>query len=134
VALLETTPVVFALDEDGDLIIPLRRLAGIPAVVQGVRTRLLMFRGEWFLNLGQGVPWMRNETVSQREAILGSKLDRAKAHAAVREQILATPGINRILALRSSFDPATRSLTITWRANTVFGDTDPDTLTIAVEA
>jgi len=44
--MLETDPVDWKLDDDNDLIIPLRYTKGIQAVLQGIRIRLQLWRGE----------------------------------------------------------------------------------------
>ena len=44
-ALLATDPVCLLVDDDGDVVVPMRFAAGVQAVKQGIRTRILMYRG-----------------------------------------------------------------------------------------
>ena len=110
-----TDPIDLLLDADGDLVVgtDLSLSSGVAAVTQGIRVRLLTFRGEWFLDLDSGVPYYQE--------ILGKKFDQQRAHAAFREAILATPGVNELLSLVVTFDSPTRELRVLWKANTVFG-------------
>jgi hypothetical protein len=111
-ALLSTDPVAIRLtaDDDIDLTNGLVLTSGLEAVAIGIRVRLLMFRGEWFLNLRTGVPWLVNATVPAGEALL------------------RTPGVKAITTLRVTYANSTRLMSITWAVSTVFGDTDADTL------
>ncbi len=129
-ALLIGDPVVFARDADNHLAFPLSLARGLDAVAIGIRTRLLMCRGEWFLDLDKGVPYLPTEdgTVTESEAILGQPFDPVKIRAALLELILETPGVLDVPVLRTQFDAAERVLTITWVARTRFGDTPIDSL------
>lgn len=132
-ALLSTQPLGLRLTDDGDLYRGTTRMemiAGIDAVVQAVRVRLQFYRGEWFADLGAGVPYLERDGVPASAALLGQHFSRAKAVAAFRAAILDTPGIVEILSLVVAFDGATRSLSVTWSALCVFGETDLETLEI----
>lgn len=131
--LLSTDPVGLRLTADGDLDRSsggLRLARGIDGVVQGVRVRMLLVRGEWFLNLAAGVPYLERPGVPAADALLGRRFSEAKALAAFRRPILATPGVAEVLALAVAFDRATRELAVTWSARTVFGDTPLDLLRV----
>ena len=80
-ALLETDPVDWALDEDGDLIIPIRYTRGLAAVRQGQLIRMRFVRGEWFANLDTGIRYMPNASVPARLALLGQRFNRARSTA-----------------------------------------------------
>lgn len=126
--MLITDPICFARRADGQLEIPLRLASGIEAVVIGVRSRLLLFAGEWFLDLAAGIPYLPTAGSDERIAILGQHYDAAKARAAFRREILASPGVVEVTELLTSFAGATRSLSVRWRARTAFGDTPTDVL------
>ena len=130
-ALLESDPVVFARTATGDLAFPLRLVGGIEAVGIGCRTRVLMFRGEWFLDLDVGVPWLPtdNGRVAERDAILGQRFDDVKVRAAFLRELLTCPGVLDVPILRASFVGETRELSVSWTVRTVFGDTPLDTVT-----
>jgi len=127
---LETDPIDLLLTSSGDLDTSagLRFSAGRDAVAQGLRLRVLKFRGEWFLNRDEGVPYLANDVVDETESILGQKFNDARARAAFRDVILAAPGVESLLSLTVTFDRSTRILGVSWKVRTVFGDTIEDTL------
>lgn len=119
---LETDPMDVALDTDGDILIDeqgLHFVSGIPAVVQGVRIRLLLFFSEWFLNQDVGVPYFE-ELIGDASKQPGVE-DRARA--AFAAAILDTPGVVSITQLDVVSDKQARVMTVTWQASCAFGDT-----------
>ncbi len=131
-SLLETDRVCLACDDDGDLIVPLRFLAGVDACVQGARVRMRMFKGEWFWNQDVGIPYKEMKgVVTPDEAIIGAKFNRRKVDAIYRAAILRTPAIVEVKKLELDLDGRTRKLDVTWEARTQFGDTPVDNLVIA---
>lgn len=133
-ALLITDPVCFARSpETNDLAFPFRLVSGLEAVAIGIRTRILLCRGEWFLDLDLGVPYLPDGTsVPARDAILGQRFDPIKTRAAFLRAILATPSVLDVPTLTLAFDGPSRNLKVTWVARTAFGDTDPDSLDRAI--
>lgn len=130
-ALLITDPIDILLDSTGDIDLTagdLQFSRGLPGVAQGCRIAVQLFRGEWFVDLDAGVPWMPNDTVSTEQAILGQRFNETKARVAIRDALLAVPGVLGLAQLLIAFDTSTRAMSVTWRARTVFGDTEPDTL------
>lgn len=119
-----TDPVVFARDANHDLIIPLRQAAGLEAVLILVRTAWLLWRDEWFLNRDVGMPWLETEdgVVTDRDAILGQVYDPAKVSRALRAEALAIPGVVDLAEFKSSFDGASRNLTVSAVVRVQFAD------------
>lgn len=109
------------LDEDGDLIIPLRYVRGLAAVRQGILIRVRMFKGEWFLDLDQGIPYLENDSVPEADALLGQRFDEQKALSAFRRVISATPNVQSIQSLGVSFEGSTRTLRVEWRVKSALG-------------
>lgn len=109
------------LDDDGDVLIPLRFTRGLAGVTQGISIRVRMFRGEWFLNLDEGIPYFDNDTVTEAEALLGQLFDQQKALTAFRRVITAAPYVESILSLAVSFEGTTRTLSVTWRVKSALG-------------
>lgn len=130
--LLETDPVVFKRDANGDLLFPLQPASGLDAVAIGIETRLQMCRGEWFLDLDAGIPYLPHEGVAEAIVILGKAFDPVNVRAAFLREILSTPGVVDVPVLRMKFNGATRVLTLAWRAQTRFGDTPMDSLSFEV--
>lgn len=132
--MLSTDPIDLLLDVDGDIVIDsdLRWATGLPAIAQGIRIQLQLVKGEWFLDLDDGVPYYEREGVTSAEALLGGRFNQARATAAFRAAILRAPGVNTITSLAVAFDGSTRQLTVTWAVRTTFGDTLADALTRGV--
>lgn len=123
--LLESDPQDILLDADGDIVLDeegLHFVSGLQAVAQACRIRILMFRGEWFQNMDVGVPYF--------EGILDDKFDQAAARAALTAAILDAPGVIGIKSLTVDLDASSRTLSITFVAQTLFGDTPPDLLEV----
>jgi hypothetical protein len=115
-------PIDILLDENGDLDIStgdIQLSSGLAGVVQAVKLRFGLFRGEWFADLSAGIPWWEEILIKSPNII------------AVREHfrlaILDTPYITEVTALEMTFNPSDRSLTVTWAANTDFGSTGEQT-------
>jgi len=110
-----TDPIGLLLDENGDLVVTadLQFSSGLDAIAQGIRIRILTFRGEWKLNLDTGVPYYQD--------LLGQRFDQVKAHAAFRNAISSTPGVSEISSLAASFNGRTRTMSVSWSVQTIFG-------------
>jgi len=115
----------FLLDADNDLVIDgdFAFTSGVAGVAQTIRLRMLAVKGEWFLDLGDGVPYF--------DGLLGSRFDAAAVTQLFRSQLLAIPLVSSILAFGLNFDGVTRTLTVSWEVKTVFGDTVTDSLPIS---
>lgn len=84
------------------------------AVGQSVETRLLLWIGEWFLDLTDGTPWL--------QGVLG-KQTLLSADNTVKQRILATTGVVDIKNYQSSIDPITRLYTASCTIDTIYGPT-----------
>lgn len=82
------------------------------AVAQAVKTRLMLARGEWFLDETEGMPW--------RGEVLG-KQPRASYDWAIRQRILGTTGVTGLTDYSSQLDPDTRGLSVTASISTLYG-------------
>jgi hypothetical protein len=104
------------LDEVGDMVIghgDADYLKDSPeCVAQAVVTRLRLLRGEWFLDLTDGTPYV--------PAVFG-KHTRESYDIAIRQRILETEGVTELVEYESLFDGETRRLTVNTRINTVYG-------------
>jgi hypothetical protein len=86
------------------------------AVAQLVMTRMKLFRGEWFLDVTEGMPWSQE--------VLG-KQPQATYDLAIRDHILDTQGVLEIVSYSSTRNPDTRALTVTVVLDTIYGITQP---------
>lgn len=105
-----------ALDANGDYTFGRSQgnfLVNSPTLVgQLVLTRLKLLQGEWFLDETIGTPW--------NQVILGYGTKAAR-DAAVRTQVLNTPGVTGIATFSSVQDNATRGYSVAMLLNTQFG-------------
>jgi hypothetical protein len=104
------------LDTDGDLAIEdgdVAWLDGADAVAQHIRCRLRMFKGEWFLNEDEGVPWF--------DEIFEKGVEDGRVVAILRKVILGTPGVTSLTSLSLTHDRAERELSVVFEAVTDLG-------------
>ena len=81
-------------------------------VAQAVQTALLLFAGEWFLDLTAGVPWMQN--------VLGPRAQGAY-DTVIQNAIINVDGVMSLNSYRSTLDPTTRALSVTASITTAYG-------------
>lgn len=127
-----------AVDENGDMEVPIRFVSGLEGVVQLMRIAVKMFKDELFTNQDVGVEWLPSEdqdapgAVLEQDAILGERFNEAKMRAALRREILAVPAITEILLFLVNYEGETRMCNVQVQARTLFGDTPVITSTFEV--
>ncbi len=84
------------------------------AVAQAVKTRLLLWLREWYLDLEDGTPWL--------DGILGKGTE-LTADAFIRSRILDTAGVVEIVegTYSSTFDRDLRRMSVSCTIDTVYG-------------
>lgn len=87
------------------------------AVAQAIKTRLLLWAGEWFLDTTEGTPYV--------QSILGYGTEGTR-DLAFKQRILQTPDVQSITQYSSTVD-ASRKMTVTATVQTTFG---PATVTL----
>jgi hypothetical protein len=88
-------------------------LVNSPATVaQAVMTALMLFQGEWFLDVTAGMPWSTQVLGYNTQSLY----DRA-----IKTAILAVQGVQSIVSYSSSLNASTRVLTVNVRIQTIFG-------------
>jgi hypothetical protein len=93
------------------------------AVGQAVKTRLWLFRGEWFLDLIEGMPWggfPLNDFVVAQGQVLGAGT-RLTRDVAVKMRVLETPGVVGISNYDSTIDSDARSFSVSMTIDTIYG-------------
>lgn len=121
----ETLAKDLQLGEDGDLLVENGDLvlsSGLTAIAQDAQSRLLLFEGEYYLDLDRGVPWLRVVFVKRPSLNI--------ARAVVRSTLEATPGVRALekLDVRQVED----ELLIDWHASSDFGELGPVTTRLGV--
>lgn len=84
------------------------------AVAQSVRTRLLLWLGEFFLDIREGTPYF--------QGILG-KHSKTEADVTIQDRVLGGQGVVDIQNYASDIDPITRRLTASFDLDTIYGPT-----------
>ncbi len=84
---------------------------------QAVKTRLLLWLGEWFLDIESGTPYM--------QGILG-KHSLAVADMTIQDRAVRTLGITNIPKYESEIDANTRTMTVAFSVDTIYGPTKVD--------
>lgn len=101
----------------------------IEGVAQAVKTRLLLYAGEWFLDRNEGTPWggfPLDPAVVRQGQILGEHT-RLSRDVALQRRVLGTPGVSLINSYTSSTDPDARRFTASMTITTIYG---PFTLSV----
>jgi hypothetical protein len=105
-----------ALNSDYDLDtsgLDLKLIGSAEQVRQQLQIKLKLWRGEWFLDTEFGTPYLQQ--------ILGKQLTLSGALAAVRKSIMEVDGVRSIIDFNYSFSNTTRTLSLTFTADTPFG-------------
>jgi hypothetical protein len=84
------------------------------AIAQAVKTSLLLWLGEWFLNIDEGTPYM--------QGILG-KYTIETANTTIQDRILSVEGVTNYEDYESTLDPETRGMSVSFKLNTIYGPT-----------
>lgn len=84
------------------------------AVGQAVKTRLMLWLTEWFLNVEEGTPYL--------QGVIG-KHDEQTRDSVIRARILGTQGVSAITDFESIIDPDNRKLNLSVTIDTIYGET-----------
>lgn len=107
-----------ALSNDGDYTFgagPANFLVNTPeTVAQSVRTRLLLWQGEWFLDITVGTPWLQQ--------ILGTGKGKALRDLVIQTRVLQTIGVTGINDYFSNDDQETRKMAVKMTITTIYGN------------
>lgn len=116
-----------ALNSDNDLIVEndsLKVIDESAQVVQHVRTRLLFYLEEWFLDLNAGTPWMQQVFIKP--------VNLANVESIIKQRILQTPEVDSLNTFSMNFDSSSRGLSVSFSANTIYGIIEVSEVTINV--
>ncbi len=115
------------LGSDGNLALTngkLEFITQLDALKQSVKTRLLTFQGEWFLDNTEGTPWV--------QIVLSKPFNPSAAESAIRTVILGTEGVMGLTSFSFKQESNNdRRVNIAFTARTIFGNLQSeDTLII----
>ena len=95
--------------------IDLTAVDGLESVRQRIHQRLLMQRGEYYLDTRQGVPYVSD--------ILRYNYDENLARRVIEESILSVQDVDTVYNIQIDFNSSTRRLTFSCNVRTDFGET-----------
>lgn len=84
------------------------------AVAQAIKTRFLLWYGEWFLDTTAGTPWI--------QSVLGKQKPETY-NLAIRQRILQTQGVKSIIEFNTVVNTTTRRVSFTATVDTIYGTT-----------
>ena len=104
------------LDSDGDITTSGRQFTTeVEEVAQTVQTRLRLYLGEYFRDVTDGTPWW--------ESILGKQGTLSSKEAIIKNRIVRTEGVTKLIEFKTDFDINTRTYTVTAGILTQYGST-----------
>ncbi|MBN8472319.1 hypothetical protein JYJ95_37940 [Corallococcus exiguus] len=115
----------WALSEDGDLAFVgggAVLVRGAAAIAQECRLALLLVRGEWFLDVRDGVDYFGRVWVKPPNA--------EDASAAFRAALLSVPGVESVRQVQLSLNAAERRLSVSYAATATDGTQVADTVEV----
>lgn len=111
----------FLLDDDGNLAVvngDFATISDADAVLQGIKIRLRLFAGEYWLDEAEGVPWIDQILVKNPDPLVVREL--------LRQAIAATPDVLEVTSTALEIDDATRAASISFAVTTIYS---PDPVT-----
>ena len=94
----------------------LEYMEGLPAVVQAIKTKLLLLRNEWWEELEDGLPLFQ-KILLQRGTEEGLKI----VELTIRDRIMETPHVTDVSGYEADYDRSSRRYTATITVNTDYG-------------
>lgn len=113
----ETNELVF---ENNDIVL----CSGVDQLVQNIKIKLNFFLGEWFLDTTKGLPFF--------EDILVRNPNFPNIDNIIKANILETDGALELIEYTSSYNKITRTYTIHFKINSIFGEVEFNETSIGV--
>jgi hypothetical protein len=104
---------------DGDLVI----VTGKDSLLSDLRARLEFFKGEWFRDLDEGVPFFTDVFVK--------KPNLPAIRTIFADMITSTPGIKELVSIALELDAATRTAVLTYSATSDLGELISETIEVS---
>lgn len=112
---------ILSLNANNDLYMDGNQIAvvnGGEEVVQQVRSRLLFYLDEWFLDTTVGLPYFQK--------FYTNPADLAGIESRIKSEIISTDGILNLLSFEYDFNRKTRQFAVNFEAETIYGDVRGD--------
>lgn len=117
-----------ALDSNNDIIVEdgsFKIVEDAAETIQHVRSRLLFYLEEWFLDLDAGTPYFQE--------IFIKPANLANIESILKARILNTEGVLALIEFTMDYEgPETRQLNVLFTAQTIYGIIDNNEVTINV--
>lgn len=91
------------------------RVSNSDAVLQLVKTRLLLMREEWFMDLSAGLPWFSK--------MMGRNPNPYKIRSYVAKEIILTEEVSELKSLELVYNKEIRKLDILFSYTDIYGNT-----------
>lgn len=114
-----------ALDENNDIFLKdgkIHTVSEAPETVQQIRSRLLTYLGEWFLNTESGVDYFG--------IVFVKPVNLSLIESEIKSIIIGTDGVIQLNEFELDYDSTTRKLTVDFEAETIFGVINVQEVTI----
>ncbi len=109
--------VAFLQDDNGDLALVKNQMHltdGKTELKQRLRSRLRVFQGEWFLDVGAGTPYYQE--------ILGKHKNTRQVEASIKSIVSNTDGVIDLLEFSFNVDKATRTARVDFKVSCLTGN------------
>ena len=94
-------------------------------VAQKIRHVISVFKGEWFLNTGIGIPYIPSDGTSK-------SMHRRMIETALQVRIGEAEGVQKIITFKTTLDKASRKLSVYFVVQIDSGETYSDSVDIGV--
>ncbi len=105
---------------DGDI----QLVTGIDLIIQQIKIRLYLFKGEWPYDTTQGLPFFTD--------ILVKNPDLRRIRSIFYDAIMGTDGVTAVNELELLYDASARTLSISFGVDTIYGVSDISNIALGV--
>jgi hypothetical protein len=95
---------------------------GVDTLVQNLKIRLQTYYGEWAFDTSKGVRYF--------QSILIKNPDLVKIKSILKNEILGTDEVNKLLAFSVEYAPVARTLVVSFQIDTIYGPVSVEPFTL----
>lgn len=114
-----------ALDENNDIFLQdgtIHRVSEAPETIQQIRSRLLFYLGEWFLDTTGGVDYFG--------VVFVKPVNLSLIESELKSTIINTDGVIELIEFELDYNRTTRKLQVDFEAKTIYGTINVSEVTI----